>query len=111
MSFVHLHVHSEYSLLDGYSRIPHLVQRAVDQGMPAVALTDHGVMFGAISFYREAKNAGLKPIIGMEAYLAPRGMQDREHQKDSRAFHLLLLAENDLGYANLLKIAPEIRFF
>jgi DNA polymerase-3 subunit alpha len=105
MSFVHLHVHSEYSLLDGYSRIPHLVQRAKDHGMPAVALTDHGVMFGAISFYREAQKAGIRPIIGMEAYLAPRGMQDRDHQKDSRAYHLLLLAQNDLGYKNLLRIA------
>ena len=73
--------------------------------MPAVALTDHGVMFGAISFYREAKKAGIKPIIGMEAYLAPRSMKDRDHQRDSRSFHLLLLAENDSGYKNLLKIA------
>ncbi|OGO18597.1 MAG: DNA polymerase III subunit alpha [Chloroflexi bacterium RBG_16_48_8] len=105
MSFVHLHVHSEYSLLDGLSRIPKLVERTKDLGMPALALTDHGVLFGAIKFYNEAKNAGIKPIIGMEAYLSARGMQDRDPQLDSRAYHLLLLAENDTGYKNLLKIA------
>jgi DNA polymerase-3 subunit alpha len=105
MSFVHLHVHSEYSLLDGLSRIPELVQRARELEMPALALTDHGAMFGAVRFYREAMQAGVKPIIGMEAYLAPRGMEDRDPQRDSRAAHLLLLAENDTGYRNLLKIA------
>ncbi|MFQ5943772.1 MAG: DNA polymerase III subunit alpha [Anaerolineales bacterium] len=105
MSFVHLHVHSEYSLLDGLSRIPSLVRRAKELNMPAVALTDHGTMFGAVHFYKAAKKEGIKPLIGMEAYLAPRGMHDREHQKDSRAAHLLLLAENADGYRNLLKIA------
>jgi DNA polymerase-3 subunit alpha len=105
MSFVHLHVHSEYSLLDGLSRIPKLVERAKEMGMPALALTDHGVLFGAIKFYNEAKKAGIKPIIGMEAYLSKRGMQDRDPQIDSRTYHLLLLAENDIGYRNLLKIA------
>ncbi|OGO10794.1 MAG: DNA polymerase III subunit alpha [Chloroflexi bacterium RBG_13_68_17] len=105
MTFVHLHVHSEYSLLDGFSRIPVLVQRARDFGMPALALTDHGAMFGAIDFYNAATRAGIKPIIGMEAYLAPRGMTDRDPKLDSRAFHLLLLAENETGYRNLLEIA------
>ena len=105
MSFVHLHVHSEYSLLDGLSRIPQLVKRAKELGMPAVALTDHGAMFGAIDFYRAAKAVGVKPIIGMEAYLAARGMHDRDSQLDSRSYHLLLLAENDEGYRNLLTIA------
>ena len=105
MSFVHLHVHSEYSMLDGLSHIPDLVARARELDMPALALTDHGAMFGVIDFYNEAKRAGVKPIIGMEAYLAPRRMQDRDPQTDNRAFHLLLLAENDEGYANLLKIA------
>jgi DNA polymerase-3 subunit alpha len=104
MSFVHLHVHSEYSLLDGLSRLDGLVKRAHDHGMPALALTDHGTMFGVISFYRAAKKAGIKPIIGVEAYMAARGMHDRDPQQDSRAFHLLLLAENDIGYRNLLKI-------
>jgi len=105
MSFVHLHVHSEYSLLDGLSRIPELVKRAKELEMPALALTDHGVLFGAINFYEEAKKAGIKPIIGMEAYLAYRRMHDRNPQQDSRTYHLLLLAENDVGYRNLLKIA------
>jgi DNA polymerase-3 subunit alpha len=105
MSFVHLHVHSEYSMLDGLSRLPDLVARARDLGMPALALTDHGAMFGVIDFYREAKAAGVKPIIGMEAYLAPRRMTDRDPQVDNRSFHLLLLAENDEGYSNLLQIA------
>jgi DNA polymerase-3 subunit alpha len=105
MSFVHLHVHSEYSLLDGLSAIPTLVQRAVEYQMPAVALTDHGAMYGAVTFYQAAVKAGIKPIIGMEAYLAPRGMQDRDPTIDSRAFHLLLLAENQEGYRNLLKLA------
>jgi DNA polymerase-3 subunit alpha len=105
MCFVHLHVHSEYSLLDGLSRIPDLVKRAKELGMPALALTDHGVLFGAINFYDEAKKAGIKPIIGMEAYLATRRMHDRDPQRDSRSYHLLILAENDAGYQNLLKMA------
>jgi len=105
MSFVHLHVHSEYSLLDGLSRLPQLVKRAKELGQPAIALTDHGTMFGAVNFYRAAKRAGVKPLIGMEAYLAPRRMQDKEHQHDQRAFHQLLLAENQTGYRNLLQIA------
>ena len=91
MSFVHLHVHSEYSLLDGLSRIPALVRRAKELNMPAVALTDHGTMFGAVHFYNAAKREGIKPVIGMEAYLAPRSMHDKEHQRDSRSAHLLLL--------------------
>jgi DNA polymerase-3 subunit alpha len=105
MSFVHLHVHSEYSLLDGLSRIPRLIDRAVELGMPAIALTDHGAMYGVVDFYRTAKKAGIKPIVGMEAYLSARGMHDKEAQLDSRSFHLILLAENDTGYSNLLKIA------
>jgi len=105
MTFVHLHVHSEYSLLDGFSRIPLLVERAREFGMPALALTDHGAMFGTIDFYNAATRAGIKPIIGLEAYMAPRGMADRDPKLDSRAFHLLLLAENEIGYRNLLEIA------
>ena len=90
--FVHLHNHSEYSLLDGLSKIPEMVARCKDFGMKAIALTDHGVMHGVVEFAQAARHAGVKPIIGMEAYLSPRGMKDRDPQLDGRAFHLLLLA-------------------
>ncbi len=105
MSFVHLHVHTQYSLLDGFSHIKKLVQRVREMNMPAVAITDHGSMYGVIEFFNAAKAAGVKPIIGMEAYLAPRSMSDRDSRLDKSASHLLLLAENDTGYRNLLKIA------
>ena len=105
MSFVHLHVHSEYSLLDGFCNIQKLVDRASEIGMPALALTDHGTMFGVIDFYNTATSAGIKPIIGVEAYLAARGMRDRDPQFDKKSSHLLLLAENETGYRNLLEIA------
>lgn len=105
MSFVHLHVHSEYSLLDGFSNIKKLVKRAAELQMPAVALTDHGTMFGVIDFYNAATAAGIKPIIGVESYLAPRGMSSRDPQLDKKATHLLLLAENQTGYQNLLQLA------
>ncbi len=105
MSFVHLHVHSEYSLLDGFSKIKKLVQRAQEMNMPAVGLTDHGTMFGVIEFYNAATAAGIKPIIGVEAYLAARTMRDRDSKLDKKSTHLLLLAENETGYKNLLKIA------
>ena len=105
MSFVHLHVHSEYSLLDGFSNITKMVQRAKEMGMPALALTDHGTMFGVMEFYNATTKAGIKPIIGVEAYLAARGMTDRDPQLDKKSSHLLLLAKNETGYKNLLKIA------
>ena len=105
MSFVHLHVHSEYSLLDGFSNIKTLVKRAREMNMPALALTDHGTMFGVVDFFNTARTAGVKPIIGVEAYMAARGMKDRDPQYDKRSAHLLLLAENETGYKNLLKIA------
>ena len=105
MSFVHLHVHSEYSLLDGFSNINKLVERAAEYGMPALALTDHGAMYGVIDFYNAARKAGVKPIIGIEGYMAARRMGDREPQFDKRSTHLLLLAENQTGYQNLLKLA------
>ncbi len=104
-NFVHLHVHTEYSLLDGLSDIKKLISRAKDLEMPAMAITDHGAMFGVIDFYREAKKADLQPIIGMEGYLAPRGMQDRDAQLDKSPYHLLMLAANTQGYRNLCKIA------
>jgi DNA polymerase-3 subunit alpha len=99
MSFVHLHVHSEYSLLDGLSRIPHLVERASELGMPAFALTDHGTMFGVIDFYR-AHSAHCR---SKAEVISPRGMRDRGPAVDARA-HQLLLAENDTGYRNLLQL-------
>ncbi len=105
MSFVHLHNHTEYSLLDGFSKIEKLVQRAKEMDMPAVALTDHGTMFGVIEFYNTAVKAGVKPIIGVEAYMAARSMRDRDPKKDKKSYHLLLLAENETGYKNLLQIA------
>jgi len=105
MTFAHLHVHTQYSLLDGFSNIKKLVQRVKDLNMPAVAITDHGTMFGVIEFYNAAKAAGVKPIIGLEAYMAARTMQDRDSKLDKTSSHLLLLAENDTGYRNLLKIA------
>lgn len=104
-TFVHLHVHTEYSLLDGLSKIDKLVNRARELEMPAIAITDHGTMFGVIEFFRAARKAGVKPIIGMEAYLARRGMQDRDPNLDARPYHMLLLARNQQGYQNLLKIA------
>ena len=105
MSFAHLHVHTEYSLLDGFSNIKKLVQRVKELDMPAVAITDHGTMFGVVDFYNAATAAGVKPIIGMETYMAARGMKDRDAKLDRSSYHLLLLAENETGYKNLLKIA------
>ena len=101
MSFVHLHVHSEFSLLDGACRIQQLVQRAKDLGQNAVTITDHGVMYGVIDFYKAAKAAGIKPIIGCEVYVAPRTRFDRVHELDAEARHLVLLCENGVGYHNL----------
>ncbi len=107
MSFAHLHVHTQYSLLDGFSNIKKLVQRVKEMNMPAVAITDHGTMYGVIEFFNAAKGAGVKPIIGLEAYLSPRRMSDKDSRLDKQASHLLLLAENDTGYKNLLKIASK----
>ncbi len=105
MSFVHLHVHTQYSLLDGFSNIPKLVEYAKELGMPAVAITDHGNMYGVVEFFKAAQKADIKPIIGLEGYLAARTMQDRDSRKDKKSSHILLLAENQTGYQNLLKIA------
>jgi len=104
--FVHLHVHSEYSLLDGLSKIKDLIARAQELGQPALALTDHGSMHGTIDFYNAATAAGIKPIIGVEAYMTRWGrpMSGRDSQLDRDRHHLLLLAQNQTGYSNLLKI-------
>ena len=101
MAFVHLHVHSEYSLLDGACRISDLIRRVKELGQSAVAITDHGVMYGAVSFYKEAQKAGIRPIIGCEVYVAPRSRFDMEHERDSARFHLILLCKNEIGYRNL----------
>jgi DNA polymerase-3 subunit alpha len=105
MDFVHLHVHTHYSLLDGLTKIDELIKTAVDDGAPALAITDHGVMYGVIEFYQKCQKAGIKPIIGVEAYLAPGSRFDkitREHEKLN--YHLLLLAKNTVGYKNLIKL-------
>ncbi|HIY06679.1 MAG TPA: DNA polymerase III subunit alpha [Candidatus Evtepia faecigallinarum] len=101
MAFVHLHVHSEYSLLDGACRLTDLVERVKALGQTAVAVTDHGVMYGTIDFYRAAKAAGIKPIIGCEVYVAPRSRFDRVHELDDHPYHLVLLCRNEQGYRNL----------
>ena len=107
MAFTHLHVHTEYSLLDGASRIKDLVSRAKELGMDSVAITDHGVMFGVIDFYKECRKQGIKPIIGCEVYTAARTLFDKEVEKDKRMGHLILLARNNQGYRNLMKIVSE----
>ena len=103
--FVHLHVHTHYSLLDGATRIEALIARAKQYGCPAVAITDHGNLFGAVEFYIAARAAGIKPIIGLEAYLAPEHRKRRDPREDKDSFHLLLLAQNLEGYQNLLRLA------
>ena len=104
MSFVHLHVHTEYSLLDGASRIKELVQRTKELGMDSVAITDHGVMYGAIAFYKEAMAQGIHPIIGCEVYVAPQSRHERTEVDGVRYYHLILLAENEIGYRNLVRL-------
>ena len=109
MSFAHLHVHTEFSLLDGSNKIKECVSRVKELGMNSVAITDHGVMFGVIDFYRAAKAAGIKPILGCEVYVAPGSRFDKEAvgNNDDRYYHLVLLAENETGYYNLIKIVSR----
>ncbi len=108
MAFTHLHVHTEYSLLDGSSKIKELTARVKELGMDSLAITDHGVMYGVIDFYRAAKEAGIKPILGCEVYVAPGSRFDRENTGgEDRYYHLVLLAENDQGYKNLMKIVSK----
>lgn len=103
-AFTHLHVHTEYSLLDGACRIPKLLDRCKELGMSSIAITDHGVMYGVVDFYKEAKKRGIHPIIGCEVYVAPRSMHDKEGRYDSNYAHLVLLARNNEGYKNLTKL-------
>ena len=107
MSFVHLHVHTEYSLLDGACRIGSMMDRVKELGQSAIAITDHGVMYGCIDFYKAAKAAGVKPIIGCEGYVSRRGMEDRVHGIDNDPYHLVLLCENRKGYENLCLLVSE----
>ena len=103
-SFVHLHLHTEYSLLDGSIRMKELMKKAAEFEMPAVAITDHGNLFGVIEFYQEAQRAGVKPIIGCEVYVAPGSHKDRPPSRRESAYHFTLLAENEIGYRNLVKL-------
>src|SRR5947199_9379742 len=116
MSFIHLHTHSEYSLLDGAARLKGLVERAAELEMPALALTDHGVMYGALDFYTKCKEKGGKPIVGVEAYVAPGSHKDRtvrtirsnganEHPGEKNAYHHLLLAKILQGYKDLIRLS------
>lgn len=107
MSFVHLHVHSEYSLLDGACRLTQLVKRAKELGMDSIAVTDHGNMYGAVEFYKLAKKEGIKPIIGCEVYVAPRTRFDKVHELDRESRHLVLLCKNNKGYQNLIQIVSK----
>lgn len=105
--FVHLHVHTEYSLLDGSGKIPDLIARAKELGMKSIAITDHGVMYGCVDFYKEAKEQGIKPIIGCEIYVATKSMYDKTNNKENETHHLVLLVKNQAGYQNLMKIVSS----
>ncbi len=106
-SFVHLHLHTEYSMLDGAARVPDVIATALADGQPAVGITDHGNMYGVLDFYRTARAAGIKPIIGMEAYFVATSRFDRPRRDEHEIFHLTLLAENDAGYRNLIKLSSH----
>ena len=101
MSFAHLHVHSEFSLLDGACRIDRMMDRVKELGQTAIAITDHGVMYGCVDFYRACLAEGIRPVIGCEVYVAPRTRFDKVHELDSEARHLVLLCRNEQGYRNL----------
>ena len=105
--FVHLHLHTEYSLLDGACRINAIMEHLKEIGQTAVAITDHGVMYGVIDFYRAAKKHGIKPNIGCEVYVAPRTRFDKVHELDSEQHHLILLCKNNKGYENLTALVSQ----
>ena len=106
-NFVHLHLHTEYSLLDGACVIKRLVRRVRELGQTAVAITDHGNMYGVIEFYKACKAENIKPIIGCEVYVAPRTRFDKVHRIDSSPYHLVLLCKNQTGYQNLIKLVSK----
>lgn len=103
--FVHLHTHTQYSLLDGLTKVPALIERVKELGMDAIAITDHGTLSGVIEFYKQAKNNGVRPIVGMEAYVAPRAHSDKDPTRDRQYFHLTMLAMNEVGYQNLMHLS------
>ena len=106
-NFIHLHVHSEYSLLDGACRIKDLIAKAKENKMTALAITDHGVMYGAVQFYKEAMANNVKPIIGCEVYVASKSRKDKSNGKKESPNHLILLAKNKTGYQNLLQLVTK----
>src|SRR5579862_2699442 len=103
--YVHLHNHTQYSLLDGLTKVPALIERVNEMGMDSIAITDHGTLSGAIEFYTQAKKAGINPIVGMEAYVATREHTDKDPAHDRQYYHLTLLAMNNQGYKNLMRLA------
>lgn len=105
--YVHLHNHTHHSLLDGMTKVDELVKQVKKLGMHAIAITDHGTLSGVIEFYKACKAAGIKPIIGMEAYVAARKMTDRDPAKDKNRYHLILLAMNNQGYQNLMQLSTK----
>ena len=105
--FVHLHLHSEYSLLDGACRIRDIPKMAREMGHSAVTITDHGVLYGAVAFYKACMEEGVRPIIGCEVYVARRSMADREREYDSGSYHLILLCKNETGYKNLIYLVSK----
>ena len=107
--FAHLHTHTEYSELDGLSKIPALAARAKDLGQEALAITDHGNLYGAVEFYRACEREGLRPVLGMEAYIAPGNRRDRSDGREaaSNSFHLVLLAQNNVGWRNLIQLSTR----
>jgi len=107
MKFTHLHTHSHYSLLDGLAKIDDLIHRAQELGMDSLALTDHGVMYGALELYQKAQKAGIKPVIGVEAYVASKSRFDKTPSLDNKRNHLILLAKNETGYKNLVKLTTK----
>lgn len=103
--YVHLHNHTHHSLLDGLTKIPELIEKVRASGMSAVAITDHGTMSGVVDFYKAATDAEIKPVIGMEAYVAARSRHDKDPSKDKARYHLIILAMNETGYQNLMKLS------